>query len=272
MHMAELKQQKLWFCWNYETRSGKRTKVPVSAYGTPTGTNAPYAHTWVTYEEAVKVAREHGYSGVGFKIPEGYFFLDVDHKDLSDPYVRLLLERFDSYTEYSVSGGGIHIYGKCDIGRLPTFIDDKGKLRLNKAYYMKKPHNDTELYCGGITNRFAVFTGNVIRDVPLKECTDALLITLDKNMRREQKAKYSEKRDGSDKEVFDLVASLLKQKNGEKFRKLYNEGDYSDYGSQSEADCALCAMIAFRTGADPQMIDMIFRSSALMRDKWNRDD
>lgn len=272
MHMAELKQQKLWFCWNYEARSGKRTKVPVSAYGTPTGTNAPYAHTWVTYEEAVKASREHSYSGVGFKIPEGYFFLDVDHKDLSDPYVRLLLERFDSYTEYSVSGGGIHIYGKCDIGRLPTFIDDKGKLRLNKAYYMKNPHNDTELYCGGITNRFAVFTGNVIRDVPLKECTDALLITLDKNMRREQKARYSEKRDGSDKEVFDLVASLLKQKNGEKFRKLYNEGDYSDYGSQSEADCALCAMIAFRTGADPQMIDMVFRSSALMRDKWNRDD
>lgn len=272
MHMAELKQQKLWFCWNYEARSGKRTKVPISVYGTPTGTNEPYAHTWVTYEEAVKAAREHGYSGVGFKIPEGYFFLDVDHKDLSDPYVQLLLERFDSYTEYSVSGSGIHIYGKCDTDRLPTFIDDKGKLRLNKAYYMKNPHNDTELYCGGITNRFAVFTGNVIRDVPLKECTDALLITLDKNMRREQKVRYSEKRDGGDKEVFDLVASLLKQKNGEKFRKLYNEGDYSDYGSQSEADCALCAMIAFRTGADPQMIDTVFRSSALMRDKWNRDN
>ena len=119
MHMAELMQQKLWFCWNYETRSGKRTKVPISAYGTPTGTNEPYAHTWVTYDEAVKAAREHGYSGVGFKIPKGYFFLDVDHKDLTDPYVQLLLERFDSYTEYSVSGGGIHIYGKCAVSRKP---------------------------------------------------------------------------------------------------------------------------------------------------------
>lgn len=128
------------------------------------------------------------------------------------------------------------------------------------------------MYCGGITNRFAVFTGNVIRDVPLKECTDALLVTLDKNMRRMQKKKYSVKRDGGDKEVFDIVASLLKQKNGEKFRKLYNDGDYSDYGSRSEADCALCAMIAFRTGADLQMIDTVFRSSALIRDKWNRDD
>lgn len=272
MHMDELMQQKIWFCWNYETRNGKRTKVPISAYGTPTGTNAPYASTWVTYEAAAKAAKDRGYDGVGFKIPEGYFFLDIDHKDLSDPYAQLLLERFDSYAEYSVSGGGAHIYGKCDISRLPTFIDDKGMLRLDKAYYMKNPHNDTELYCGGITNRFAVFTGNVIRDVPLKECTDALLVTLDKNMRRAEKKKYSEKRDGSDKEVFDIVASLLKQKNGEKFRKLYNDGDYSEYGSQSEADCALCAMIAFRTGANLQMIDTVFRSSALMRDKWNRDD
>ena len=272
MHMQELKQQKIWFCWNYETRNGKRTKVPVSAYGTPTGTNEPYAHTWVVYEEAKKAAEEHGYSGVGFKIPDGYFFLDIDHKDISDPYVQLLLERFNSYTEYSVSGGGVHIYGKCDISRLPTFTDDKGKLKLNKAYNMKNPHNDTELYCGGLTNRFAVYTGNAIRDVPLKDCTEALLITLDKDMRREQKVKYSEKRDGSDKEIFDIVANLKKQKNGDKFSRLYTKGDYSDYGSQSEADCALCAMIAFRAGNDPVMIDKVFRSSALYRDKWERDD
>ena len=272
MHMDELKARKIWFCWCYETRNSKRTKVPISAYGTPTGTNAPYAHTWVTHSDAVESVKEHGYDGVGFKIPEGYFFLDIDHRDLSDPYVQLLLERFGSYTEYSVSGGGVHIYGKCDISRIPTYMDGKGKRRLDKAFYMKNPHNQTELYCGGITNRFAVYTGNVIRDVPLEECTDALLITLDKNMRKKEKRKFSEKRDGGDKEVFDTVASLLKQKNNEKFRKLYCDGDWSDYDSQSEADCALCAMTAFRTGPDPELIDRVYRSSALMRDKWNRDD
>lgn len=231
-------QQKIWFCWNYETRNGKRTKVPISVYGTPTGTNAPYANTWVIYEEA---AKDRGYDCVSF-------FLDIDHKDLSDSYVQLLFARFDSYAEYFVSGGGAHIYGN----------------RLDKAYYMKNPYNDTELYCGDITNCFAVFTENVIRDVPLKECTDSLLVTLDKNMRKNQKQKYSKKRDGSDKEVFDIVANLLKQKNGEKFRKLYNDGDFSDYGSRFEADCAL---IAFRTGAHPQIIDTVFRSSALVHDK-----
>ncbi len=272
MHMDELKSQKVWLCWNYETRKGKRTKVPISASGTATGTNSEYAHTWVTYDEAVKAAEERGYNGVGFKIPQGYFFLDIDHKELSDPFVQLMLERFNSYAEYSVSGGGIHIYGKCDINRVPTYLDKGGKLRLDKAFYMKNPHNSTELYCGGITNRFAVYTGNVIRNVPLKECTDALLVTLDKDMRRQQKAKYSGKRDGDDRELFDIVANLLKQKNGEKFRKLYCDGDFSNYSSQSEADCALCAMIAFRTGADPEMIDRLFRSSALYREKWERED
>lgn len=272
MHMDELKSQKVWLCWNYETRKGKRTKVPISASGTATGTNSEYAHTWVTYDEAIKAADKHGYNGVGFTIPQGYFFLDIDHKELTDPFVQLMLERFNSYAEYSVSGGGIHIYGKCDIDRVPTYLDKDGKLRLDKAFYMKNPHNSTELYCGGITNRFSVYTGNVIHNVPLKECTDALLVTLDKDMRRKQKVKYSEKRDGDDRELFDIVANLLKQKNGEKFRKLYCDGDFSNYGSQSEADCALCAMIAFRTGADPEMIDRVFRSSALYREKWERDD
>lgn len=272
MHMDELKSQKVWPCWNYETRKGKRTKVPISASGTATGTNSEYAHTWVTYDEAIKAADKHGYNGIGFTIPQGYFFLDIDHKELTDPFVQLMLERFNSYAEYSVSGGGIHIYGKYDIDRVPTYLDKDGKLRLDKAFYMKNPHNSTELYCGGITNRFSVYTGNVIHNIPLKECTDALLVTLDKDMRRKQKVKYSEKRDGDDRELFDIVANLLKQKNGEKFRKLYCDGDFSNYGSQSEADCALCAMIAFRTGADPEMIDRVFRSSALYREKWERDD
>lgn len=90
-------------------------------------------------------------------------------------------------------------------------------------------------------------------------------------MRKKPKAKYSAKRDG-DRAVFDIVCDLRKQKNGDKFIRLYDKGDFSEYGSQSEADAALCALIAFRTGADPDAIDEVFRSSALYRSKWERDD
>lgn len=33
---------------------------------------------------------------------------------------------------------------------------------------MKNPHNKTELYLGGITNRFAAYTGDAVNDEPLE--------------------------------------------------------------------------------------------------------
>ncbi|MCD7723958.1 MAG: phage/plasmid primase, P4 family [Clostridiales bacterium] len=269
--MQELKKRKIWVCWNYITEKGQKKKKPVSAYGTETGPDAAHAHTWVTYEEAKAAAEKNSFDGISFVIPDGYFFLDIDHRDTADPLAALMLERFHSYAEKSVSGSGIHIYGKCDRGQMPTYVDKDGKVRVVKEFYIKNPHNEMELYIGGTTNRFAVYTGNVIMDEPLSDCTQAVLTTLDKDMRRKPKVKYSAKRDGN-KQDFDIICNLRKQKNGEKFSKLYDQGDFSDYGSQSEADAALCAMIAFRTGPDPPAIDELFRGSALYREKWERED
>ena len=273
MLMDELKKQKIWVCWKYETRKGNRTKVPITTYGVQVGATAQYAPSWVTYEEAAKAKKERGYDGVAFRLPKGCFFLDIDHSKLEDPIVQTMLERFDSYTEYSASGEGFHIYGRCDISRIPTYINEEGKTKLHRDFYTNNPYNPLELYFSDLTDHFAGYTGNVVRDVPFQERTNAVLVTLDKDMRRnKKKVRYSEKRDGGDEELFDIVANLRKQKNGAKFSKLYDQGDFSDYKSQSEADCALCAMIAFRTGPDPGMIDTVFRSSALYREKWERED
>ena len=281
-YLDELKQMKVWICWNYMEKDGKRTKVPISASGNKTGTDEPHRDTWVTFDEVKAAAAEKHYSGVGFVIPEGWFFLDIDHKPLDDPYVMKMLERFGSYAEKSVSGEGIHIYGKCDFSQIPTELQkgEKKRQRLHRRYYQKNPNNGTELYIGGLTNRYAVFTGNVIQDNPLIDCTNAILVTLDKDMLRQNKKKniqsppisIPKKSASLDDEAFDIVCNLRKQKNSEKFCKLYDGGDFSDYGSQSEADCALCAIIAFRTGPDPDAIDNIFRGSALYREKWERDN
>lgn len=271
--MLELREMSIWLLWRLEVVNGKETKKPFAATGGSSGTDAKYRSTWVTYEEAVKASKRFCSSGVGFVTPEGCFFLDIDHKELTDPLVQTLLDRFDSYTERSVSGTGFHIYGKCDLSQLPIITDnsDNEKKWDKMRYYMKNPHNGLELYIGGLTNRFAVYTGNVILDKPLQDCTSAILTTLDKNMRKRKKAKYSETRNG-DCEVFDIVANLRKQKNGEKFKRLYDDGDTTGYSSHSEADAALCAMLAFRTGNDPDTIDAAFRTSALYREKWERED
>ncbi len=272
-NMQELKEKKIWMLWRWDIKpDGKRTKVPMSVKGDPCGTDEKWCRSWVSYDEAIAAKEKNTIAaGVGFKIPEGFYFIDIDDKELSDPLVQTIFSRHDSYAEYSVSGNGIHQYSKCDFTQVPTYTDKNGKLCLDRQFYQKNPNNKMELYIGGITNRFAVFTGNVIEDKPLRECTAAILTTLDKDMRRKPKTKYSKKRDGS-KADFDIVCNLRKQKNGEKFSKLYDRGDFSDYNSHSEADAALCAMIAFRTGPDTDMIDEVFRGSALMRDKWERDD
>lgn len=213
--MQELMDMKIWFLWVWgKDKNGNPTKVPIAASGGKTGTNTVYSNTWVTYEEAIAAAKVRGVAGVGFKIPKGYFFLDIDHKELNDPFVQTMLKRFNSYTEYSQSGNGIHIYGKVDIASIPTYIDDKGKERLDRQFYMKKSHNDTEQYFGGFTNRFACYTGNVISGAALNDCTQAVPTTLDKDMRRKQKKKYSAKRDG-EKDVYRIIEALQKQKNGE---------------------------------------------------------
>ena len=273
MTVDELKDKKLWFLWSAKPgRNGKVTKVPFAANGGATGTDDAHKGTWVSFDDAESARNQFQASGLGLKIPKGFFLLDIDHKDISDPFAQLMLSRFSSYAEVSPSGKGIHIIGQCDITKLPVHFDDRRKkLVLDSEYYQKRSDIGLELYIGDITNRYGTFTGNTINSLPIADCTQAVLTTLDKEMRKKPKAKYSAKRDG-DRAVFDIVCDLRKQKNGDKFIRLYDKGDFSEYGSQSEADAALCALIAFRTGADPDAIDEVFRSSALYRSKWERDD
>ena len=191
-HLAELKEQKIWMLWRKETRRDskgepKPTKVPVNAFGARTGTDQAHAGDWMTFEEALQAGEATTCEGIGFKIPEGVFFLDIDHRDIEDPLVKTLLERFGSYAERSCSGNGFHIYGKYALSSIPTVTDKNGKVRLAPEYYLKNPHNGVELYFGDLSNRFAVFTGDCVFDAPLRDCTRALLATLEQDMRKSRR-------------------------------------------------------------------------------------
>lgn len=290
----ELREKKIWLLWRTETRtdssgSRKPTKVPINAAGMRTGIDAAHENDWMTLEEALLAAEKTPCSGIGFKIPENVFFLDIDHRAPEDPLVQTLFARFNSYAERSCSGTGFHIYGRYDPAAIPTEVGNEGKRKLSSVYYSKNPKNGIELYFGGLTNRFAVFTGDCIYDAPMRDCTDALLVTLEEEMRRETGAPAPDRRaeksacmtarpsrlafsEPDEEDIGRLISRLSGQKNGGKFKRLFQEGNISGYGSQSEADLALCSMIAFRTGDNPKLIDRIFRLSALYREKWERED
>ena len=305
--LENLKAEKRWFCWKLETVAGRQTKVPYSAHtGKHTGTSENYRSSWTDFNEATRVCVEKGFSGVGFKIPENMFFLDIDHISPEDPFVESIATLLGTYAEKSQSGNGVHFYGYVDNDRLPTVFDEKDKrLKLDQKYYQKHPTNGMELYFGCITNRYAAFTGNVIRESELRDCTDQVLGILEQYMLKKESESHDKKKvskkqkyiacndyydpaegipsdlpENTPPEVCDIVRFLCHQKNGPKFIALFFKGDKSPYRNKageeddSRADAALCSMIAFRVGPNnPALIEEVFNYSALYRAKWaNRAD
>lgn len=189
MTVDELKDKKLWFLWSAKPgKNGKVTKVPFAANGGATGTDDAHKGTWVSFDDTESDRNQFQASGLGLKIPKGFFLLDIDHKDISDPFAQLMLSRFSSYAEVSPSGKGIHIIGQCDITKLPVHFDDRRKrLVLDSEYYQKRSDIGLELYIGDITNRYGTFTGNTINSLSIADCTQAVLTTLDKEMRKSRK-------------------------------------------------------------------------------------
>ena len=68
----------------------------------------------------------------------------------------------------------------------------------------------------------------------------------------------------------ELLQKAFGAKNGAALRRLWG-GDRTGYGSDSEADLALCSLLAFYF-PDPDALDALFRRSGLYRDKWDRAD
>jgi P4 family phage/plasmid primase-like protien len=291
--MQDLKRQNVWVCWKYVSKGGRMTKVPFSISGRATGTSPDHSAEWTDFATAAAALKkpELGFDGIGFIMPEGYFLLDVDHKDSDDPVLKELASSFPTYLERSPSGNGFHFYGRADLDRIPKEWDaERQGNRLDGRYYTKNSASGLELYIGGLTNRFATFTGNTVgsteentkentegRPEQITDCTDAVLAFLDKFMKRPEQSDVPLDADEkyirlSEEDIPEILDALRGQKNAEKFAALFDDGIIPDGLSQSEADASLCAMIAFRTGPDPEMIDAVFRHSALYRDKWERSD
>ena len=251
------------FCvWKYETRDGDITKVPYNpATGYRAKVNKP--RTFVTFAEAITALPQ--YDGIGIRVSGDVFAIDVDHCFNDDgelsPFARAIVNMFSgAYMEKSPSGHGLRI-----VCSAPSFSFD------TKQYYINNRKIGLEVYIENATNHFVTLTGNVYRAGDVVDKTDALAGLLDTHMRRPvstatRKTAHEAKSYLSDSSVI-TKASL--SSNGEKFSALWN-GDFSRYGSQSEADAALCAILAFWCGGDEEQMDRLFRESGLMRDKWDR--
>ena len=269
--MQTLKGMPIWVLWKYELVNGKKTKVLYSAKTKyRCGTDKKYSSLWVSYDECCKNVGTGNFAGVGFVIPTGYGVIDMDH--IADELVtKGILSLVPSYMEISPSGEGKHIVFKVDTTAIPT---EYGK--LSSLYYMKNPNNGLECYIGGFTNRYITFTGNAVNDVAITECTEGVIAFFEQYMKRQNFTKEAlqaaEEEEAKKLSDLDIIQIASKAKNANKFNKLFVDGDKSGYGSGSEADLALCNFLAFYSEGDEEIIDRLYRSSSIMRDKWERED
>jgi putative DNA primase/helicase len=259
---GELRTLDQFVCWREEVRAGEPTKVPYSVAGGKASTTNP--KTWAPLDAALSHAEEHGMSGVGFVFTEDDPFAGIDIDKCRDaetgeiePWARKIVAAFDSYTEVSPSGTGLHIFVKAT---LPGPNNRKGPL---------------EMYESG---RYFTLTGEHLGGTPteIHERQDVLerLYQHVFKIEKASSATNGHKPQTAPLDVGDedLLALAKQAKNGEKFSRLWS-GDTSDYaGDDSRADLALCSLLAFWTDGDTERMDHLFRQSGLMRDKWNRDD
>lgn len=254
----ELKLIPNWVCWQAypdpKAHSGVK-KVPINPRtGGQAQSNNP--QTWADFDTAVKAAAR--FSGVGFMFSgSGCFGVDIDdmpdaleaYRNGADNLISEFVNTLQSYTEYSQSGTGIHIICR---GTLP-----EGRRRSHQL----------EMYDKG---RFFVMTGDSCSPYSeLAEGSERIKPLHEKYLGGGHEPKPKKPARAVPQTADELLRAACMAKNGEQFKRLYS-GDYSAYGSQSEADLALCNMLAFWTGCDADRMDAIFRQSGLMREKWDR--
>ncbi|MBP3805411.1 MAG: nucleoside triphosphatase [Oribacterium sp.] len=261
----ELKNNASFCVWKLEKRKGKPTKVP---YNPRTGQLAKTndASTFSDFGTAMKAYAMGGWDGIGYRVSEGIGAIDIDHciredGSLNDVAASILAFLPDAYFEKSPSGTGLRGFFRLS----PDFAYDK------TVYYINNRQHGLEVYLPGTTNRFVTVTGDVFRAGSVSRNDEALQNVLDTFMKRKSKTGTGFKGTPisyfSDEQVIERAS---KSKTGEKFQTLY-EGNWSDYfDSQSDADMALVSMLTFWCGCVEEQIDRIFRSSGLMRDKWDR--
>lgn len=238
-----LRNQPNWVC--------RREKIPFNPR-TGCAAKAGQPETRTTFEEAVNALPQ--YDGIGFEFDgNGFIGVDFDHcieNGQLAHWVAEWVERFNSYTEISPSGTGIHIICMGTLNGKPS-----------------RKRKEVEIYDRA---RYFTMTGNPLDHVrPLQNAQDALdalyqtfwgedTPTIQMPVTRPLTLDNDEA----------LLDKIKQSKTGAHFTELWN-GSTAGYSSHSEADIALCNILAFWTQRDTERIDRLFRRSGLMREKWD---
>ncbi len=265
-----LVDKNIWVMWKFETRNGKTTKVPYQLSGKRASTTD--SSTWNNYwaivlaKERDNNADQHRFDGIGICFDGSFTGVDIDHcivdgnaNDVSADVIRELA----TYCEYSPSLTGIHalVVGEIDLTK-----------NKNKEFGI-------EIYKKG---RFFTFTGKKLPDCPqeMSENVEGLTRMYTKYIFNDWEAAHTIQSSLDVAPVPAPVVSLTiesvmsKMEKSSKWDEIKSlmEGNIAAYSmDDSAADLALCNHLAYYTQRNTKLMDEIFRTSKLFRDKWDED-
>ena len=261
----QLKAVNQWVAW--KAVPGKNSKTDKIPYNPKNGhmAKANDPETWGTFDEAYNFysANTDKFAGVGIELSADDLLCGIDldncfnNSGWPDEWACGIIDKLNSYTEISPSGKGIRIFV---YGKLPPSGRKKGKF---------------ECYDSG---RFLTVTGNHIKGTPLtienrqKELEDIHANIFGKKEKANTKPFKGLSSETEDVLLIDdnnLINKAKNSKNGHVFEQLW-AGNWNGHNSQSEADLALCNILAFWTARDRNRMDRLFRQSGLYREKWDK--
>ena len=140
------------FClWKYEERNGRMTKVPYQTNGRKA--SSADKNTFSDFRLAVNAM--DGYDGIGMGAFDDFCMVDIDHCVFGGKLTQMaedIVERMDSYTEFSPSGTGVRIVCKAS-----SLSYDTGR------YYINNQKLGLEIYAAGVTKKFCTLRSEALK-------------------------------------------------------------------------------------------------------------
>lgn len=280
----ELRKKRQWILWKWEPDAkGKQTKIPYKINGQRASSTNP--EDWTTFGKAysVLVRLNKEFAGLGYVFNRDIIGIDLDYAFYTEddpeknrkagqlkPWAKVIVERFDTYMEYSptrINGipKGIHI-----------LLSGTAEMERHKRGVSPEivGHQDAiEVYT---QDRFFTVTGDSfgehtsIKPVVAQDFAEWYSDTFPaaQQIKDTTPSGVTSIFLPPDHEILDRMRN---SRNGSKFRALFDRGEWEQAGfpSQSEADLSLAGNLMFFACNRVDVADRLFRSSKLMRNKWD---
>ena len=259
----EMKERPNWVVvktwWNAD--KGKYNKRPVNC----NSDKGEYAEsdnpeTWTTFDIALKYLKEKGGTTIAYALDgkDNISCIDLDHcydeNGQPSALVKEVLSKCGkTYVEKSVSGNGLHIFGKTGGMDIRSFSKD-GDLE-----FYQKEHFIAMTGDGAGYSRLESFDTPEMKELLSRKC----------EKREEWKGVCKGVNGLSTMTDRDVVEKASNAKNGDKFKRLYAGEDLQN--NHSNSDMSLMNLLAYWCNGDKEQMLRIFATSGLFRPNKSPD-